>query len=121
MGKQVDCLQCFCIRDRFVLVNIFVAEIGGCHRVQTVLVMHGMDSVEAAVFNALHNRVLHVCLVRLGNDDLDSLVLFLQEFAYAVCGTAGADSADKDVNLSVGILPNLRSGVLIVCCNIVRI
>ena len=50
----------------------------------------------------------------LDGDDLDVGVLLLEELARAGQRAAGADAGDKDVDLPVGVLPDLGAGGLIV-------
>ena len=47
----------------------------------------------------------------LDRDDLDIGILLLQIFARAGNGAAGADSGDEDIDLAVGIAPDLRACV----------
>ena len=54
-------------------------------------------------------------------DDLDRRILRLQILADAGDRTARADTCDKDIDLAVGILPDLRTGGLAVCLRICRI
>ena len=46
----------------------------------------------------------------LDGDDLDLGVLLLEELTHAGHGTAGANAGDEDVDLAVGVVPNLGAG-----------
>lgn len=46
----------------------------------------------------------------LDGDDLNLGVLLLEELAHAGHGAAGADAGDEDVDLAVGVVPDLGAG-----------
>ena len=83
--------------------------------------MYLMDTVETAVLGTFHLRVDNVFRLRLGDNYFHVRVLFLEELTYAVCGSACADTADEDIYFSVGIFPDLRTGVLVVCIDVIRV
>ena len=58
---------------------------------------------------------------RLYSHDLHIRVLFFQIFSGTGHGSAGSDTCNKDVHFSVGIFPDFRTGVLIVCLRVGRI
>ena len=64
-----------------------------------------LDLVAAGVALAQDGGIL-----RLDGDDLDVRILLFQISARAGDGTAGADARDEDVDLSVGVLPDLGAG-----------
>ena len=58
---------------------------------------------------------------RLNSNNLYVGVLLFQVGANAGHGAAGANACHKDIDLAVGIFPDLRSGCLLVCCRVCRV
>src|SRR5258708_2305569 len=59
---------------------------------------------------AVLEQLVHRRAPRIGAADYDALVLFLQERAGARQRAAGADRADKAVELAAGVAPDFRAG-----------
>ena len=58
---------------------------------------------------------------RLHSYDLDIGVLALEVLAHAGNSAAGANASHKEINLTIGVLPDLRTGGLDVCLRIGRV
>ena len=58
---------------------------------------------------------------RLDSHDLDGGVLALEILAHAGHGAAGADTGHKNIDLSIGVLPDLRAGGALVCIRVGRV
>src|SRR5205823_5603836 len=70
---------------------------------------HALDQVGVDVVGLGVDRPL-----RVGADDLDGGVAFLEVAADAGDGAAGADPGDEGVDLAAGLLPDLRAGAAVV-------